>query len=202
LSEGAERLRINIKSISEVLILLEGKRGQKSSSGSSAIKAPRSFSFAFLVGGKFRDLQECKICRSILREADFTAANLTGAVLLDSDLSGANLGSAKLCQIKCSGTKLVGALLNRADLTGAKFENSDLSGADLAGARFRKTAIEPAAFERTEWWKADFKHQRGLLKAIHAKYKKAMPDLESLYVRGDIHQSVLEFIGKITEERL
>jgi hypothetical protein len=203
LSEMAERLRSNINSISEVLLLLEGKGGGNSRSDSSArIRTPRSFSFTFLVGGKFRDLQECKICRSILREADFTAANLTGAVLLDSDLSGAILESAKLCQIKCSGTKLVGAVLNRADLTGAKFENSDLSGADLAGARFRKTAIEPAAFERTEWWKADFKHQRGLLKAIHAKYKKEMPDLESLYVRGDIHQSVLEFIGKITEERL
>ena len=68
LSESAERLRSNIKSISEVLLLLEGK-GTKALSPAPllASRAPRSFSFAFLVGGKFRDLQECRICRSILQ---------------------------------------------------------------------------------------------------------------------------------------
>ena len=49
-------------------------KGASSSGSSARIKAPRSFSFAFLVGGKFRDLQESKICRSILQEADLTAA--------------------------------------------------------------------------------------------------------------------------------
>jgi pentapeptide repeat protein len=201
LGESAERLRSNIKSISEVLLLLEGK-GTSSSGSSARVRAPRSFSFAFLVGGKFRDLQESKICRSILQEADFTAANLTRAEFLDSDLSSANFGNAKLCQIKLSGTKLVGAILKQADLTGAKFENADLSGADLTGARFRSTAIAPAAFEHTEWWKADFRHQRDLLRAVHSKYKKNLPDLESLYVRDEIHQSVLDLIGKLAEERL
>src|SRR5580704_42140 len=190
LGESAERLRSNIKSISEVLLLLEGK-GASSSGSSARIKAPRSFSFAFMVGGKFRDLQDSKFCRSILREADFTAANLTRADFLDSDLSRANLGGAKLCQIKLSGTKLVGAILKQADLTGAKFENSDLSGADLTGTKFRSTVIAPAAFEHTEWWKADFRQQRDLLRAVHSKYKKKLPDLESLYVRDEIHQSVL-----------
>jgi uncharacterized protein YjbI with pentapeptide repeats len=203
LGESAERLRSNIKSISELLFVLEGKGGQSSVSGSSARNvAPRSFSFAFLVGGKFRYLQEAKISRSIFREADFAAADLTRAVILDSDLSNANLGSAKLCQLKCTGTKFVGAVLTQADLTGASFQGSDFSGADLTGARFKKTEIALSALEHTEWWKADFRSQRDLLKAIHAKYKKDLPDLESLYVRGDIHRSVLDFIGKITEERL
>jgi uncharacterized protein YjbI with pentapeptide repeats len=203
LGEGADRLRSNIKSISELLFVLEGKGGRSSFSGSSARHAaPRSFSFAFLVGGKFRDLQEAKISRSILREADFAAADLTRAVILDSDLSNANLGSAKLCQVTCSGTKFIGAVLTQADLTGAKFQGSDFTGADLTGARFRKTEIALSALEHTEWWKADFRSQRELLKAVHAKYKKDLPDLESLYVRGDIHRSVLDFIGKITEERL
>lgn len=203
LGEDAERLRSNIKSISDVLFMIQGKGGQNSFSGSSSRgHTPRSLSFAFLVGGQFCDLREVKICRSILRDADFTAANLTRAVLLDSDLSSANLRNAKLRQIKCSGTKLVGAALNLADLTGAKFENSDLSGTDLTGAKFRNTQIPLSAFEHTEWWKADFRYQRDLLKAIHARYKKDLPDLEGLYVRGDIHRSVLDFIGKITEERL
>jgi uncharacterized protein YjbI with pentapeptide repeats len=203
LIECAERMRSNIKSISGVLLLLQGKGGPSSQSGSSArIKSPRSFTSVFLVGVKFPDLQECNICQSILREANFTGTNLSRAVLLDSDLSSANLANAKLCQIKCSGTKLVGAVLQQVDLTGAKFQYSDLSGADLTGARFRNTAIAPDDLEHTEWWKADFRHQRDLLKAVHAKYKKNLPDLEGLYVRGDIHRSVLDFIGKITEERL
>jgi uncharacterized protein YjbI with pentapeptide repeats len=203
LGESADRMRSNIKSISDLLFVLEGKGGKSSFSGSSARNAAsRSFSLAFLVGGKFGNLQEAKISRSILREADFAAADLTRAVLLDSDFSNANLGSAKLCQIKCSGTKFVGAVLKQADLTGARFQGSDFSGADLTGARFRNTEIALSALEHTEWWKADFRLQRDLLKAVHAKYKKDLPDLESLYVRGDIHRSVLDFIGKITEERL
>lgn len=203
LAKSAERLRSNIKSISELLFVLEGKGGHSSSSGSyGRIRGPRSFTVAFLVGGSFRDLPECKISRSILREASFVGANLTGAVFIDADLSSANLGGAKLCEVKCSGTKFVGAVLKQADLTGAKFQNCDLSGTDLTGAKFRNTTIALAALENTEWWKADFRHQRDLLRAIYAKYKKNLPDLESLYVRGDIHRSVLDFIGKITEERL
>jgi Pentapeptide repeats (8 copies) len=202
LGKCAEHLRSNIRSISELLLVLEGK-GQSSSSGSyGRVRGPKSFTFAFLVGGSFHDLQECKISRSILREASFIGANLTRAVLIDTDLSRANLGGAKLCEINCSGTKLVGAVLKQADLTGAKFQNCDLSGTDLTGAKFRNTTIALAALENAEWWKADFRHQRDLLKAIHGKYKKNIPDLESLYVRGDIHRSVLDFIGKITEERL
>jgi pentapeptide repeat protein len=200
LGEGADRLRSNIRSISELLFFLEGKGGKFGSSARNV--APRSFSFAFLVGGKFGDLQEAKISRSILREADFAAGDLTRAVILESDFSKANLSGAKLCQVKCSGTNFVGAILTQADLTGARFQGSDFTGADLTGARFRKTEIALSALEHTEWWKADFRSQRDLLKAVHAKYKKDLPDLESLYVRGDIHRSVLDFIGKITEERL
>jgi uncharacterized protein YjbI with pentapeptide repeats len=203
LSEAAERLRSNIKSISEVLFLLEGTDGQNSFTSSSARgNVPKSLSFTFLVGATFRDLQGCKISQSILREANFADANLTRVTLLDSDLSNANFTNAKLCQVKCEGSRLVGAVLRQADLGEAKFENADLSGADLTGAKFRKTSIAPSALENTDWWKADFRNQRDLLRAIYAKYKKNMPNLESLYIRGDIHRSVLDFIGKITEEKL
>lgn len=201
LSESAERLRSNINSISEVLLLLEANRTSRDAS-SGRSKLVHLFSFAFLVGIKFSDLIDGKIRCSILREGKFAGAILTRAVLIDTDLSSADLGSAKLCQVKCSGTKLVGANLRDADLTGAEFKNCDLSDADLTGARFRNTSIAPAALEHTEWWKADFKHQQGLLREVHAMYKENLPDLTSLYVHGEIHQSVLDLIGKITEERL
>jgi uncharacterized protein YjbI with pentapeptide repeats len=202
-AEAAERLRANIKSMSEALLLLEGKSRRKSLFAPFArSKTPRSLSFAFLVGGKFRDLRNCRICRSVLRGADFISGNLHRATILDADLSNANLTGAKLCHIDCRGTKFVQSVLKQADLTGAKFQNVDLTGADLTGARFRNTSISPVEFEHTEWWKADFGQQRPLLKAIYAKHKKSLPELEDLYVRGDIHQSVLDLIGKITEERL
>jgi uncharacterized protein YjbI with pentapeptide repeats len=201
LSESAERLRSNINSISEVLLLLEANRTSRDAS-SGRSKVVQLFSFAFLVGIKFSDLIDGKIRCSILREGKFAGAILTRAVLVDTDLSSADLGSAKLCQVKCSGTKLVGANLRDADLTGAEFKNCDLSDADLTGARFRNTSIAPAALEHTEWWKADFKYQQGLLREVHAMYKENLPDLTSLYVHGEIHQSVLDLIGKITEERL
>jgi len=201
LSESAERLRSNINSISEVLLLLEANRTSRDGS-SGRSKVVQLFSFAFLVGIKFSDLIDGKVRCSILREGKFTGAILTRAVLIDTDLSSADLGSAKLCQVKCSGTKLVGANLRDADLTGAEFKNCDLSDADLTGAKFRNTSIVPAALEHTEWWKANFKYQQGLLREVHAMYKENLPDLTSLYVRGEIHQSVLDLIGKITEERL
>ncbi len=201
--DAAERLRSNIKTMSEALFVLEGKSQRNSFFTPFArTKTPGSLSFAFLVGGKFRNLRNCRICRSVLRGADFTSADLRRARILDTDLSNANLTGAKLIQIDCRGTNFVQSVLQQADLTGAKFQNVDLSGADLTGARFRNTSISPAAFEHTEWWKADFGRQRDLLRAVYAKHKKSLPELEDLYVRGDIHQSVLSLIGKITEERL
>jgi uncharacterized protein YjbI with pentapeptide repeats len=199
--EAAERLRSNIKSFSEAVLLLDG-RARRNFLPFVRTEVPKSLSFAFLVGAKFRDLRRCLICRSVLRDADFTSANLERARIFAADLSNANLTGAKLLHADCRGAKLVNCVLKQADLTAAKFQNVDLTGADLTAARFRNTSIVPAAFERTEWWKADFRQQRDLLRAVYSKYKKNLPELEDLYVRGDIHQSVLDLIGKITEERV
>jgi uncharacterized protein YjbI with pentapeptide repeats len=122
--------------------------------------------------------------------------------VLETDLSKADMSYAKLSFVDCKGTKLTGAILRYADLRGARIENCDLSGADLSGAIFRDTVIAPGAFQGTEWWKADFSRQRNLLKQVYANLKRELPNLEHLYVRGEIHQSVLDFIGKVTEERL
>ena len=203
LGEAAERLRSNIKTISEAFLLLDGKtRRDFFLRPFARNNVPRSLSFAFLVGAKLRDLRKCRICRSVLREADFTSANLERARIFAADLSNANLSGARLLHVDCRGVKFVNSVLRQADLSAARLQNVDLSGADLTAARFRKTSIVPAAFERTEWWKADFRQQRDLLRAVYSKYKKNLPELEDLYVRGDIHQSVLDLIGKMTEERL
>jgi uncharacterized protein YjbI with pentapeptide repeats len=200
LANAAEELRSNIKSISESLLYSNSEPGllgrifRKNSF--------RFFSSTFLAGGEFRNLKSFRICRAVLRNANMSSANLKRASLLDSDLSNADLSHAKLSFIDCKGTRLTGAILKHADLSRAKIQNSDLSGADLSGTIFHSTAIAPAALQGTEWWKADFGRQRGLLKLVYANLKKELPDLEHLYVRGEIHQSVLDFIGKVTEERL
>jgi hypothetical protein len=202
-TNAAEQLRSNIRSISESLFYSNSEParclGRIFSGRGNAV---RSFFSTFLAGGEFRHLESYSICRAVLRNANMASANLARASLLEADLSNADLSYAKLSFVDCKGTKLTGAILKHANLSGAKIENSDLSGADLSGAIFCRTAIAPTALQGTEWWKADFKRQRNLLKKVYAKLKAELPDLEHLYVRGEIHQSVLDFIGKVTEERL
>jgi hypothetical protein len=203
LANAVEQLRLNVNSISESLNYLH-RESPNSFGGSFSGRenAPGAFFSTFLAGGEFRSLESCRICRAVLRNANLTAANLERASLLAVDLSKADLSYAKLCFVRCNDAKLTGAILRYADLSGARIQNTDLTGADLTAAIFRNTAIAPAAFQGTEWWKADFRRQLNLLKAVYERHKKALPDLEHLYVRGEIHKSVLDFIGKITEERL
>ena len=199
--EAAERLRSNIKSISESLFY--SNRGSQGFLGRIFRKNTfRSFSSTFLAGAEFRDLESFRICRAVLRNANMASANLKRASLLEADLSNADLSHAKLSSINCKGTRLTGAILKNADLSGAKIQNTDLSGVDLSDAIFRGTVIAPGALQGTKWWRADFRHQRSLLKVVYTNLKTELPDLEYLYLRGEIHQSVLDFIGKVTEERL
>jgi pentapeptide repeat protein len=201
LANAAEELRSNIKSISESLFYSDcGSPGFLG--GIFRKTAYRSFSSTFLAGAEFRDLQSFCISRTVLRNANMASANLKRASLLEADLSNADLSHAKLSFVDCKGTRLTGAILKNADLSRAKIQNSDLSGVDLSGTIFRGTVIAPAALQGTKWWKADFRRQRNLLKVVYANLKAELPDLEHLYVQGEIHPSVLDFIGKVTEERL
>ena len=61
----------------------------------------------------------------------------------------------------------------------SKISRFRLSGADLTGAKFRKTVIAPAAFERTEWWKADFRCQRDLLEEVYASTRRTFRTLRA-----------------------
>jgi uncharacterized protein YjbI with pentapeptide repeats len=202
LADRAAMLRLNIRLIGESLDYLAAQTPRSSGAGfPDFTSSVRSFSSTFLAYGEFRNLESSQICRAVLRKAKMAAANLGHTRLLGVDLSGADLSYADLSFVECKDTQLTGANLSHANLRGARIQNTDIAGADLTGAVFRNTQIAPAAFQGTQWWKADFGRQRELLKAVYASLKQELPDMEHLYVRGDIHRSVLDFIGKITEER-
>ena len=203
LASAAEKLRWNVKLIGESLFYVNHESVRPGEGIFSDRKIwPHSFSSTFLGGGEFRTLESCRMYRAVLRNANMAAANLERASLLEVDLCNADLSYARLRFVDCKETKLTGAILRHADLSGAKFQTTDLSGADLTSTIFRNTHIAPEAFQGTNWWKADFLRQRKLLKSVYAHLKKELPDLEQLYVSGEIHRSVLDFIGRMTEERL
>ena len=103
------------------------------------------------------------------------------------------------CNADCRRARFVRAVLKGADLARAQFARAELSYADFTDTKFRGTRIAPEALESTEWWKADFTQQPHLLKAVYKRYKNNLPDLETLYRKGEIHPSVLDFIGELKE---
>lgn len=200
LRENAERLRTNIESIGLACHFMNTRLRRK-------IVLPffnkagvtRAFPNTFLIGVRLRDLQNWSLVGAVLREADLSGANLSRAGLSGADLSQADLSDAKLLQADCRRARFVHAVLKGADLAKARLDSAELAYADLSGTKFRGTRIAPEALESTEWWKADFTRQPNLLKAVYKRYKKNLPDLETLYRKGEIHRSVLDFIGELKE---
>ena len=200
LRDNAERLRANIESIGVACHFMKARLQRK-------IALPffdkngvtRGFPDAFLIGVRLRDLQNWSLVGAVLREADFSDANLSRAKLCGVDLSRADLSDAKLLHADCRRARFVHAVLKGADLAKARLDRAELAYADLSGTKFRGTRIAPEALESTEWWKADFTRQPNLLKAVYKRYKKNLPDLETLYRKGEIHRSVLDFIGELRE---
>uniref|UniRef100_A0A7N0RHS1 Potassium channel tetramerisation-type BTB domain-containing protein n=1 Tax=Kalanchoe fedtschenkoi TaxID=63787 RepID=A0A7N0RHS1_KALFE len=91
------------------------------------------FSRANLQCAKLRDVDaEGSIFHNaILRECEFTGANLRGSLLAGANLQSANLQDA--CLVDCSfcGADLRSAHLQTADLTNANLEGANLEGANL-----------------------------------------------------------------------
>ena len=200
LRDNAERLRTNIESIGLACHFMKARLQRK-------IALPffdkngvtRGFPDAFLIGVRLRDLQNWSLVGAVLREADFSGANLSRVKLSGADLSRADLSDAKLLHADCRRARFVRAMLKGADLAKARLDGAELAYADLNGTKFRGTRIAPEALESTEWWKADFTQQPHLLKAVYKRYKNNLPDLETLYRKGEIHPSVLDFIGELKE---
>jgi uncharacterized protein YjbI with pentapeptide repeats len=200
LRDSAERLRSNIESVSLACHFMNaGSRRKNALHLFSKNEVTRAFPNTFLVGAQLQDVQNWSLVGAVLREADLSGANLTRANLSGADLSRADLSDAKLLHADCRRARFVSAVLNGTDLTRAHFAGAELSYADLTDSKFRGTRIAPEALESTEWWKADFAQQANLLKAVYKKYRKNLPDLEALYIKGEIHRSVLDFIGELKE---
>ncbi|KAJ7976428.1 FH protein interacting protein FIP2 [Quillaja saponaria] len=108
------------------------------------------FSRANLQCAKFRDVdaEGSVFHNAILRECEFTGANLRGALLAGSCLQSANLQDA--CLIDCSfcGADLRSAHLQNADLTGANLEGAILEGANLKGAKLSNANLKGANLQR------------------------------------------------------
>jgi hypothetical protein len=201
LRDNAERLRTNIDFIGQACHLVNARLGPKialhlfNKNGMT-----RVFPHGFLLGARLRDVQNWSLVGALLREADLSGANLSRANLSGADLSRADLSDAKLSHADCRRARFVHAVLKGADLARAHFGSAELSYADITDTKFRGTRIAPEALESTEWWKADFTKQPNLLKAVYKKYKKNLPDLETLYIKGQMHRSVLDFIGELKEK--
>jgi hypothetical protein len=200
LRDNAERLRANIESIGVACHFMNARLRRKIALPFfTNNEVTRAFPDTFLIGVRLRDLQNWSLVGAVLREADFSDANLSRAKLCGADLSRADLSDAKLLHADCRRARFVHAVLKGADLAKARLDRAELAYADLSGTKFRGTRIAPEALESTEWWKADFTRQPNLLKAVYKRYKKNLPDLETLYRKEEIHRSVLDFIGELRE---
>lgn len=91
-----------------------------------------------------RDIQEGKVDKKNLSEANLSWANLNGANLIRADLNGANLSGANLIGTDLSGADLIGANLIQADLSGAYLIRADLSWANLSGAYLIRANLSEA----------------------------------------------------------
>ena len=200
LRDNAERLRTNIESIGLGCHCMNTRLRRKIALPFfNKAGVTRAFPNTFLIGVRLRDLQNWSLVGAVLREADLSGANLSRAGLSGADLSQADLSDAKLLHADCRRARFVHAVLKGADLAKARLDSAELAYADLSGTKFGGTRIAPEALESTEWWKADFTRQPNLLKAVYKRYKKNLPDLETLYRKGEIHRSVLDFIGELKE---
>ncbi|ESQ42955.1 hypothetical protein EUTSA_v10014237mg [Eutrema salsugineum] len=108
------------------------------------------FSRTNLQCAKFRDAdaENSIFHNAILRECEFTSANLRGALLAGTNLQSANLQDA--CLVDCSfcGADLRSAHLQNADLTNANLEGANLEGANLKGAKLSNANLKGANLQR------------------------------------------------------
>ncbi len=108
-----------------------------------------------------RDLSGSDLTGSVLRDASFVRARLTGTKLARADAPDARFTSADLSEADLTGAVLRGAdftravlrgaSLVRADLRQARFFRADLRGADLSGAELGSADLLGAMLDGALW---------------------------------------------------
>lgn len=91
-------------------------------------------------------LEEVRLVRAVLRDADLSDARLRGADLTAGSFRGGRLGDADLSDTRAAGADFSQAMLQNVTLTRGHFEGSDFGAARLAGARLDDAHVEAASF--------------------------------------------------------
>jgi uncharacterized protein YjbI with pentapeptide repeats len=102
------------------------------------------------------DLSGANLRETWLEGADFSQANLAGA-----DLSAAFLAGAKLPRANATGARFTAARMAGADLRHANFLRADLARADLAGADLSEAGLTDANMARVKL--DDASHTQGIV---------------------------------------
>ena len=89
-------------------------------------------------------LKDCDYSAADLSGTALNAANLSKVSLAGADLAGANLAGANLANACLTGADLRGASLRGASLTGADLTGANLSGVDLRGSNVKPAQLEAA----------------------------------------------------------
>ncbi|WP_256392807.1 pentapeptide repeat-containing protein [Natronoarchaeum rubrum] len=85
---------------------------------------------------KYANLENARVLRQSIQNADWIGINLKDANLHDSDLNCSNLRLAEL-----NGTRLTQATMEGCNLEEAELENADLRDVDLRNAKFYETLV-------------------------------------------------------------
>lgn len=87
-----------------------------------------------------------------MRKNNFQQANLSQAILRDADLAWSNLNKSNLIKVDMSRANLFDAELQGADLTEANLTNAYLLRADLSGSDLTGTVLTEARYNsKTKW---------------------------------------------------
>lgn len=98
-----------------------------------------------------RQLQQVTMSDSIMRNTNFSSAQLQQAVMIDSDLAYANLSLATLIKTDLSRSSLLGANLRGANLSGAILKEADLSFANLTSATITGADLTGTSLHKAIW---------------------------------------------------
>jgi uncharacterized protein YjbI with pentapeptide repeats len=95
-----------------------------------------------------RALGRLLLYEKVIREANFSGANLSGSTFMDVDFSGTKFAGTTLCAAVFKGVSLDGTDFQEADVTGADLGGAyNLNGASFVGAKYDSRTVWPEGFD-------------------------------------------------------